>query len=136
MVMLASSEDDKHDGGHPFWYAQVLAILHVKARRRGGKTDSKRIDILWVRWLGLDPNEPNGVDCNKLDKVGFVEESADSPAFGFIDPKDVVRAVHLIPSFVDGWDVLAGRDTTSRLMSRPSIVQSRQREWSFFWVNR
>lgn len=37
----------------------------------------------------------------RLPKVAFVEES-DSDAFGFLDPRQVVRGVHLIPAFASG----------------------------------
>jgi hypothetical protein len=34
-------------------------------------------------------------------QVGFVDGNSDE-AFGFINPSDVLRAVHLIPSFISG----------------------------------
>ena len=40
----------------------------------------------------------------RLPKVGFVPDDLDagSSAFGFLDPAQVIRGVHLIPSFAEG----------------------------------
>ena len=54
----------------------------------------------------------------------------DSPAFGFIDPSDVLHAAHLIPVFAHG--------QTNELLP-PSCVCSDEDEdedWSLFYVGR
>jgi hypothetical protein len=40
-----------------------------------------------------------GWKTKKLHQIGFVEGDT---AFGFVDPADVIRAVHLIPRFSEG----------------------------------
>jgi hypothetical protein len=57
-IMLLSNEDISEGSGapiHPFWYARVLKIFHVFVSDMGsGRDKLERMDILWVRWFGLD----------------------------------------------------------------------------------
>lgn len=74
-VMLASSEDDKASGEHPFWYARILAVFHVNVRNRSNMAEKyRRMDILWVRWLGRDPDVKGGWKSKRLDRVGYVKD--------------------------------------------------------------
>lgn len=102
-VIVASREDDV-EGRHPFWYAQVLAVFHARVSHRPTNSERKRIDILFVRWFGLDPEWEGGHNSCRLDRVGFVPFGGDKdgPAFGFLDPATVVRACHMIPTFAEG----------------------------------
>lgn len=127
MVMLASSEDDKVAGGHPFWYAQVLSIFHCFAYRTPA-WDFQRINVLWVRWIGRETGYASGLEAMKLDKVGFIEGGDGDVPFGFVDPIDVVRSAHLIPSFREG--------RVSNLFQIKSLVQDKLGDWSFFYVGR
>jgi len=43
----------------------------------------------------------SGMNCARLPKVAFVDES-DHDAFGFLDPGQVIRSAHLIPAFASG----------------------------------
>ena len=54
------------------------------------------MEFLFVRWFSLDTedSERGGWKAKKLHQIGFVEGDA---AFGFVDPSDVIRAIHLIP---------------------------------------
>lgn len=128
MIMLASSEDDKIAGDHPFWYAQVLGIFHCSAYS-SPLLEFKRLDILWVRWFGRETGFSSGPAARRLDKVGFVEgaNNGTSP-FGFIDPNDVIRSIHLIPSFHEGRE--------PGLLGTPSFVQAELGDWSFYYVGR
>jgi hypothetical protein len=92
-IMLASSEDNKIAGDHPFWYASVISIFHVWAceAKNQKQLEFKRVPILWVRWLGREAKYKSGVEARRLDKVGFVEDqSSDYFPFGFLDPQDVI----------------------------------------------
>ena len=42
----------------------------------------------------VTPKARGGWKAKKLHQIGFIEGNE---AFGFIDPADVIRAVHLIP---------------------------------------
>ena len=95
-VMVLSDEDDQ-ENGHPYWYAWIISIFHAMVLHKGSKSESrevKKMDFLFVRWFGLDdsPKARGGWKAKKLHQIGFIEGNA---AFGFIDPADVVRVVHL-----------------------------------------
>ena len=101
-VMVPSPETDA--GAHPFWYAAVLGVFHADVQHASMHSQDfrfKRMEFLWVRWLGVVPDYPFGRKHAKLPKIGFIPDS-DEFAFGFLDPSLVVRGCHLIPSFVDG----------------------------------
>jgi hypothetical protein len=128
MIMLASAEDDKAVGHHPFWYAQVLGIFHCLVYERPNY-HFKRINFLWIRWLGRETGFRSGTFARRLDKVGFLEgTSEDSSPFGFVDPEDVIRSSHLIPSFREG--------KVNDLLGRKSFVQQNSGDWSFYYVGR
>lgn len=97
---MVPANDAKLD--HPFWYARVLGIYHafVSEERRGGPGEWSRIDVLWVRWFGLQGGL-DGRSKQRLRKVGFVPLDDDG-AFGFIHPEEVIRASHVAPAFASG----------------------------------
>ena len=97
------SREDGPDA-HPFWYAQVLRAFHVKVLHTGPHArcrSPQTMEILWVRWLGVEPKYRWGFRRARLPKVGFVPVSDDN-AFGFLDPSLIIRGCHLIPCFPDG----------------------------------
>jgi hypothetical protein len=95
-VMVLSGETMPR---HPYWYARVLGIYQVETWLNDGAQPVKQyLDVLWVRWLAPPQNYQSGLSQARLPKVAFVEES-DPDAFGFLDPSQVIRGVHLIPAF-------------------------------------
>jgi hypothetical protein len=101
-IMVPSPETEQ--GAHPFWYAAVLGVFHADVQYAGNDSRDfrfKRMEFLWVRWLGVVPGRLFGRRQAKLPKMGFIPDS-DEFAFGFLDPSHVIRGCHLIPSFVDG----------------------------------
>src|SRR6201999_3147029 len=100
----------------------------VYAGSRSSGDTSKRIDFLWIRWMGRDMSTASGAfpTC-KLDRVGFVEGNG-SASFGFVDPQDVIRATHAIPFFREGRNMM--------LMEGRSVVQDVDGDWSFYQINR
>ena len=101
-VMVPSPETEQ--GAHSFWYAAVLGVFHADVQHAGNDSQDfrfKRMDFLWIRWLGVVPGYTFGKRQAKLPKIGFVPDS-DEFAFGFLDPSHVIRGCHLIPSFTDG----------------------------------
>lgn len=98
-IMLPSYEDS---GDHPFWYARVVGVYHLKVTHLPTQTMKKRLDFLWVRWFGLDPQWKGGDSVCRLDRVGFVPSGGVDEPFGFVDPATVIRASHLIPAFEFG----------------------------------
>lgn len=101
-IMVPSPKTEQ--GAHPFWYAAVLGVFHADVQHVGSESRDfrfKRMEFLWVRWLGMVPGRTFGKKQAKLPKIGFVPDS-DEFAFGFLDPSHVIRGCHLIPSFIDG----------------------------------
>lgn len=126
-IMMLSNVDDRN---HPFCYARVLGVFHANVIYTGpGSKDfrSRRIDFLWVRWLELlqDRSTALGWDQYSLDTVKFLP-MADEDAFGFVDPADILRACHIIPSFSDG---RLHSDGMSRIAGDSD-------DWKFYFINR
>jgi hypothetical protein len=125
--MVLTHEDDDANDPHPYWYAQVIGVFHTFVRCIG-MTACRQMDFLWVRWLGRDTTHQSGWKARCLHHVGFIHGS-DLGAFGFLDPKEVIRAVHLIPAFSFG-------RTTDYL--GPSIIRKPEdgdEDWVYFYVN-
>jgi hypothetical protein len=57
---------------------------------------ARRIEFLWVRWF-----QYVGWRDLRLDSVRFPAVEAED-AFGFVDPRDVLRSCHIIPAFARG----------------------------------
>ena len=130
-VIVRSPEDGA--GAHPYWYAQVLGVYHafVSTTHPDARDQSvKRVEFLWVRWLGLEPGYRFGSTSCHLPIVGFVEDS-DKLAFGFLDPSLVVRGCHLIPRFS------AGRTNTLMPYEGPTAARfpGCTNDWTNFYVN-
>ena len=126
-VMLRSPEVGT--GTHPYWYAQVLGIYHtyvLTTHSDAPKHSAQRMELLWVRWLGIEPGYRSGSKAARLPKVGFVEDT-DEDAFGFLDPDLVIRGSHLIPDFNSG--------RTSALMQYDGPTVARPSEENDDWTN-
>lgn len=96
-----ADDSDSTSDGHPFLYARVIDIFHVNVHpltSAGGPLI--RVDILWVRWLSLDALAPGGFNVKRYPRIEFSKDMDGSdPAFGFVNPQDVLRGAHLIPVF-------------------------------------
>ncbi|KIJ57944.1 hypothetical protein HYDPIDRAFT_34653 [Hydnomerulius pinastri MD-312] len=114
---------------HPFCYARVLGIYHSNVIYTGpGARDylSRRVEFLWVRWFEL-MDGPAGYDHCALDIAKFVP-MANTDAFGFVDPADVLRCCQLIPAYAEG------------RLHPDGIGMSRGardcEDWKFYYINR
>ena len=136
-VMVLPHDQDLHeprdtDDFQNYWYARVLGIFHVLVQRvsEGGETtEPQRVDLLWVRWFGKDGQWRSGWKARRLPRVGFFEHD-DPEAFGFLDPDEVIRGVHLIPAFAEG--------KTDELLPGQSIARRAcedDEDWRYFYVN-
>jgi hypothetical protein len=86
-----------------FCYARVLGIFHANVMYLGEGTRDfapRRLDFLWVRWYTV-ANSSLSLEPGVLDCVQF-PPMASSDAFGFLDPADIIRGCHIIPSFSQG----------------------------------
>ena len=95
MVLGHEDGDDGHEP-HPFWYTRVIGTLHADVKYCGGEPE--KMDFLWVHWYGHDMTHQSGWRARCLPRIGRLEEGHPK-AFGFLNPNDVLRASHLIPSF-------------------------------------
>ena len=59
------------------------------------------MEFLFVQWFGRDLTPRPGWKAKRLHRIGFVPGTNET-AFGFLDPAQVVWAVHLIPAFAWG----------------------------------
>lgn len=128
IMLLSNSDDDDH----PFCYARVLGIFHTNVIYTGpGSKDyrSRRVEFLWVRWFEIVEcrSAPLGWEEYTLDRVKFLP-MADKEAFGFVNPADVLRACHIIPSFTDG-RLHPERAAMSRCAGDSD-------DWKYYYINR
>jgi hypothetical protein len=128
-IMVLSHEDEEDP--HPYWYGRILGAFHALVRHVGPdsvSTDVRRMDFLWIRWFGRDLGHRAGWAAKRLHRLGFMD-SEDPGAFGFLDPKEVIRGVHLMPAFAFG--------RTSELLA-PSIARQpreKDKDWRFYYIN-
>lgn len=140
IIVRAPPPDDDEDSRYePYWYARVLGIYHAKVScshpDAAGGNEIRRIEFLWVRWFGAEPGCRHGFRRAKLPKIGFVP-SSDEYAFGFLDPKNVIRSCHLIPAFSCGRtsELLPVANTDAR-RPRYGQKQAESDDWTNFYVN-
>ena len=115
------------DPTHPYVYAQVLGIYRVTVLHPG-LAELTNMDVLWVHWFELDRKHQAGWKAKRLYHIQFVP-SHEEGAFGFLDPADVIRGVHLIPSFNNGYIV----DSLEDLISK--WVYASPDNWKNYYVN-
>lgn len=111
------SHDDEDDNLHPYWYGRILGIYHVILRHIGPQSrsnDPQTLQFLHVRWFGMDREYTGGWKARRLHQIGFVQQD-DPLAFGFLDPSEIIRGVHLVPAFTEGrTDELLGPSRVGR----------------------
>jgi hypothetical protein len=122
VMVINPNFDPKSCEQHPFRYARVLGIYHARPYLPGVTTDGTRpcrIDLLWVHWYDVvDHGRSYELDRLQLHPI-------DSPnAFGFMDPSEVIRAVHLLPQFSKG------------VVNNPCPRWHKGTVWRFYYVNR
>lgn len=82
---------------HPFRYAHILSIYHANVLFFDD-TRPKRCKFLFVRWFKIDQAWISGPSAHCLERLHYLPAS-DPAAFGFLDPRHVIRACHLLPAF-------------------------------------
>jgi hypothetical protein len=102
-IMILRADDDAGRQGHRYIYGKILGIYHVNVIFIGnGMVDYTplRMEFLWVRWY-TPMDDIAAWETSKLDRLSF-PSMADEFSFDFLDPADVLRGCHIIPSFADG----------------------------------
>lgn len=99
-IMVLADNEDLDD--HPFLYARVIGIFHANVVYTGSQLadyTAHPYEFLWVRWFELDPKvSSGGWGSSKLDRLRF-PPIAEPSSFSFLDPADVVRSCHIVPTF-------------------------------------
>ncbi|KAF8952881.1 hypothetical protein BDZ97DRAFT_1604319, partial [Flammula alnicola] len=101
--VLSGETEENNTDPHPYWYARVIEIFHARVLHVGPLSRSsqpQRVEFLFVQWFGRDLDHRAGWKAKHLHRVGFVAE--DQNPFGFLDPLQVVRGIHLIPAYAHG----------------------------------
>ena len=115
------------DPSHPYVYARILGIYRVKVAHPS-MTHLEDMDVLWVRWFEVDRKHRAGWRAKRLYRLRFVPGNEED-AFGFLDPEDVIRGVHLIPEFNYGCVVDPPEDSVSKWDYVPAD------NWEYYYVN-
>ncbi|KAJ8092892.1 hypothetical protein PM082_023525 [Marasmius tenuissimus] len=136
IMMLTGDPNDPH----PYLYARVIGIYHANVLYVGGGPvhgKTRRMDFLHVQWMQFDKGHEWGWKAKRLPRVHFLD-GEDPDAFGFVDPSQVIRASHMIPSYK--------YDTTEELLSPKSLARvyekfhegqymKEEEDWRHFYVN-
>ena len=131
-VMFLSRDNPSAVNAHPYLYAQVLKIFHLRILHTGPSsrdTGVQEFDVLWVRWFQRDVSYGAGWDCKRLHRLSFFP-GRHPDAFGFVDPNDVIRSSHLIPAFAHG--------KTAAFLPLPSVCrlgEDKDNDWKHFYIN-
>jgi hypothetical protein len=120
-MALAHEDVEDEANRHPYWYAKVLGIFYMNIRLLD-HMETKRLDFLWVHWFGRDSDHAGGFETRRLHRIGLMDVE-DPSSYAFLDPKDVLRAVHLIPAFSIG-----------RLSPDPEADED-STDWEFYYVS-
>jgi hypothetical protein len=133
VMVLSPENEEENKNPHPYWYARILGIYHANVRHLGSnsKSDqSQHMEFLFVRWFGRELTPEPGWKAKRLLCLGFVPGN-DETAFGFLDPAQVIRGVHLIPAFAWGHvtKYLPQRSVIARGLKEPD------EDWQSYYVN-
>lgn len=127
-MVLAKNSDNEH----PYWYAEVLSIFHLRVRHLGQQsksTEVRRIDAAFVRWLDLDEKCKGGWKAQRLQRIGYLDSNAD--AFGFLNPNLIIRGVHLIPAFDAG---ATENYLKPSKLGRPYAPKDDHTDWLYYYI--
>ncbi len=89
----------RSDSEHPFDYARVIGIFHVRVDHPTLAPEVQKLDVLWVRNFVVDTAYRSGFKRKRLPRLQFATGPA---AFGFLNPDEVIRGSHIIPVFAWG----------------------------------
>lgn len=126
---------------HPYWYARTLTIFHVKVYYAGSGSSSSEytdVQVVWVRWFKYDMTRPGGFGTRRLHRISFISsDDAVDEAFGFVDPQDIIRGVHIIPAFAYGrtFDYLGPSAARDFIQTLGDDGYDEDEDWRYYYVN-
>ncbi|KAE9393590.1 hypothetical protein BT96DRAFT_999289 [Gymnopus androsaceus JB14] len=125
------------DSNHPYSYARLIHIFHIKVRHHGpdsSNTAVQSFNVLFVRWLDFDNEWAWGFKAKHLPRVYFPKASSPE-AFGFLDPACVLRASYLMPNFNLGiTDDLLAEDSATRQLEFGCNGEIEGSDWVSYYV--
>jgi len=87
------------------------------------------MEFLFVQWFGRDTTPTPGWKKKRLQRLAFVPGN-DEQSFGFIDPSQVIRGLHLVPAFKWGKvTTLLPRSRVARGLADPV------HDWQLYYVS-
>jgi hypothetical protein len=127
-IYSGSTNDD-----FPYQFGRIIGIFHAMVLYNGTGlqlSEPQHMEFLFVRWFTIDQRYRGGWKSKRLHWIRFVNGDDDT-AFGFLDPREVIRGVHLIPAFQHG--------QTSDLLPPSKIARplgsDNDEDWKYFYVN-
>lgn len=126
-VMVLSSRAS--DSDHPYAYARILRVFHAEVFDHTPHSPSPgptHTEFLWVRWYDIDTTHQSGFQHRRLPRLQY---STGVGAFGFINPSDIIRSVHLVPAYTYGFNDSAPSSTLARRAS------DGDQDWRYYYVN-
>lgn len=128
-VMLINRDYNKltWETEDPYLYGKVIGVFHANVRLcitlPDGTRDRSwhRLDLAWVHWYTRKPPR-HDFELDRLTLLPLEQQSA----LGFIDPGDILRAVHVIPRFASG----------KGAPNVPSRVVHDSESWREYYINR
>ncbi|KAF4568042.1 hypothetical protein EYR36_010050 [Pleurotus pulmonarius] len=132
--MVSSYDDSNTDTDMAqFWYGRIIAIFDAHILFDGTTT---KMDFIWVQWFGQDPDWTSSWSEKQIPRIGFVTKDEEDPhyghCFGFLDPNNIIRAVHIIPAFV------FGPTNSDKVFLPPSLVRDpldKDKDWINYYVD-
>lgn len=130
-IVNSREDNDEATPSHPYWYGRIVGVFHADVCHLAANSEFREpqhMEFLWVRWYGRDLNYAAGWKAKRLHRLGFVDSELDG-AFGFLDPREIIRGVHLIPGFHYG--------QTDELLA-PSIARQldeKDLDYVYYYVN-
>lgn len=124
MMVAGGREEESEVSSHNFCYARIIGIYHANVQYIGpGLKDygATRLDFLHVQWFEMVPRHARD-DGVPLDMLRLVPSNT-TDAFDFVDPAEVLRGCHLIPTFAKG-----------RL--HPDNTVPLSRDWKYYYINK
>jgi len=100
-MTLSHKDDEEHKTKFPYWFGQIIGIFHAVVFYIGPgshSVDPQHMEFLFVWWFGRDMGHQGGWKTRRPHRIGFID-GKDNDTFGFLDPQEVIRGVHLIPAF-------------------------------------
>lgn len=130
-VMALSTEHQDVQDAHRYCYARILGMYHTFFVLDG--CTPQRMDFLHVRWLHQDTSGGSIWQTKRLPRVSCVPYN-DTDAFGFLDPVDVIRGVHLLPRFRYGRTSSLLPPTTIGRVYREPEWHPVQEDWNWLYI--